>query len=89
MKSLALLILLSVPFSSASCAFKTAARCKNDAGPVSGDYARTVQICNDVQSVTCYCVKASEDYCIVDTNDQYEDFKDECESEYGWRFTTC
>lgn len=89
MKSLALLFLLYVPLSSATCAFTDVRRCKNAAGSISGDYERTLQICNDIQSDLCYCVKQSEDYCIVATSEQKQDFIDECESQYGWSADGC
>lgn len=89
MKSLAFLLLLSVPFSSATCAFLGGQRCKKAGGSVSGDYDRTLEICNNVYSDMCYCVKKSEDYCTSYNQTEEQAFAKECTSQPGWTTFNC
>ncbi|KAJ5371791.1 hypothetical protein N7517_003797 [Penicillium concentricum] len=89
MKSLLLLVLLYIPFSSATCAFLGGQRCKKAGGSVNGDYERTLDICNDVHSDMCYCVKKSEDYCTAYNSTEANEFDQECTSQVGWTTFNC
>ncbi|KNG79847.1 hypothetical protein ANOM_011855 [Aspergillus nomiae NRRL 13137] len=90
MKAFTIILLTSIPFTYAACwTGGWPSRCKNEDGPVSGDYTRTKEICDNVGGDMCNCIRQAEEYCEFDTQDQADEFKSECESQSGWSSWNC
>ncbi|KAK4031756.1 hypothetical protein C8A01DRAFT_21075 [Parachaetomium inaequale] len=83
----ALLLSASVVYACSDEAY----RCKNPSGSTSEDWEVTQTICNNLETGTCYCWGAAEDYCdFVDGSSKIRDFQKQCES-WGenWYWTQC